>query len=86
MAKSQRSVVMDKILLVCVDDQPTPIVKLSQACEYAQLLSNFAMEHPLKFPVANVMNMQNFMNKLSKMSISNINKHHHQTNNKFLYS
>ena len=26
-----------------VDDQPTPIVKIPQACEYAQLLSNFAI-------------------------------------------
>ena len=32
-----------------VDDQPTPIVKLPQACEYAQLLSNFVVEHPLDF-------------------------------------
>ena len=62
-----------------VDDQSTPIVKLPQACEYTQLLSNFAMEHPPKFPIIKVMNMQYFMNKLSKMSISNINKHHHKT-------
>ena len=27
-----------------VVDQLTPIVKLPQACEYAQLLSNFAMK------------------------------------------
>ena len=39
-----------------MDDQPTPIGKLPQACEYAQLLSNFAMEHPLEFSVADVMN------------------------------
>jgi hypothetical protein len=32
-----------------VDDQPTPIVKLPQACEYSQLLSNFIVEHPSKF-------------------------------------
>ena len=41
-----------------VDDQPTPIVKLPQAYEYAQLLPNFAMEHPLQFSIINVMNMQ----------------------------
>ena len=29
-----------------VDDRPTPIVKLPQAREYAQKLSNFAVEHP----------------------------------------
>ena len=29
-----------------VDDKPTPIVKLPQAHEYAQLLSNFVMKHP----------------------------------------
>jgi hypothetical protein len=32
-----------------VNDQPTPTVKLPQAREYAQLLSNFAVEHSLKF-------------------------------------
>ena len=62
-----------------VDDQPTPIVKLPQAREYAQLLSNFAMEHPSEFSVVDVMNMQSFMDKLNKMSISNINKHHQKT-------
>ena len=59
-----------------VDVQPTPIVKLSQVREYAQLLSNFVVEHLLEFLVTNVMNTQSFMDKLSKMSISNINKHH----------
>jgi hypothetical protein len=44
-----------------VDDQPTPIVKLPQACEYAQLLSKFVMKHPLKFLLVDVMNMQSFM-------------------------
>ena len=63
-----------------VDDQPTPIVKLPQACEYAQLLSNFVVEHPLDFKsVLDMTNMQSFMNKLNKMSISNTNKHHHNT-------
>ena len=32
-----------------VDDQPTPIVKLLQAREHAQYLSNFAMQHPQSF-------------------------------------
>jgi hypothetical protein len=32
-----------------VDEQPTPIVKIPQACEYAQLLSYFVVEHPSKF-------------------------------------
>ena len=40
---------------VDVDDQPTPIVKLPQACEYTQLLSYFAMEHPSKFSIVDVM-------------------------------
>ena len=35
----------------------TPIVKLPQAHEYAQPLSNFAMEHPLEFSHVNVMRM-----------------------------
>ena len=29
-----------------VDDQPTPTVNFPPAREYAQLLSNFAMQHP----------------------------------------
>ena len=32
-----------------VDDGPTPIVKLLQACEYAQYLTNFVVEHPQSF-------------------------------------
>jgi hypothetical protein len=59
-----------------VDDQPTPIVKLPQACEYAQLLSSFVMEHSLKCSIVDMMNMYFFMDKLNKMLISNINKHH----------
>ena len=41
-----------------VDDQPTPIMKLPQAREYAQLLSNFTLEHPLELSIINVINMQ----------------------------
>ena len=37
-----------------VDDCPTPIIKLPQAHEYAQLLSNFAMEHPSEFSIIDV--------------------------------
>ena len=32
-----------------VEDQPTPIIKLPQAREYAQLLPKFAVKHPLEF-------------------------------------
>ena len=63
----------------CVDDRLTPIVKLPQAHKYAQLLWNFAVEHPLEFSVIDVMNMQSSTGKLSKMSIFNINKHHQKT-------
>ena len=59
-----------------VDDQPTPIVKLAQAREYAHLLSNFAMVHPSKISIVDVTSLQSFMNKLNKMLISNINKDH----------
>ena len=52
-----------------------PIVKLLQAHEYAQLLSNFVVKHPLEVSIEDVMNMQPFINKLNKMSICNINKH-----------
>jgi hypothetical protein len=52
-----------------VDVQPTPIVKLPQALEYAQLLSNFAVEHLLEFLVIDVTNTQSFMDKMSKTLI-----------------
>ena len=58
----------------CMGNQPTPIVKLPHTREYAQLLSNFAMQHPMKFWIVDVMNMQYFMNKLNKMPISSIIK------------
>jgi hypothetical protein len=63
------------------DDQPTPISELPQAHEYAQLLSNFVMEHPSEISVVDATNIQSFMNKLKKMSISDINKHHPETLN-----
>jgi hypothetical protein len=66
-----------------VDDQHISIVKPPQAREYAQLLSNFEVEHPLENLVVSVMNMQSLMNKLNKMSISNINKHHRKTINSY---
>ena len=40
-----------------VDDQPTPIVKLHQVCEYAQLLSYFPVEFSSEFLIVDVMNM-----------------------------
>ena len=63
-----------------VDDHPTPIVELVEAREYALSLSNFGVEHSLKFStILDVMNMQFFRNILNKISISNINKHHQKT-------
>ena len=53
--------------------QLTPIVKLPQAHEYAQLLSNLAMERALEYSVVDVINMQSFMGELNKMSFSNMN-------------
>ena len=69
-----------------VDDKPTPTITFPQAHEYAQLLSNFAMEHLSRFSVIDVKNMQSVVNKLSKMSISNINKHHYKTINSYFCS
>ena len=37
-----------------VDDQPTPIVKLAQSHEYAQLPSNFAVMHSSKISTLDV--------------------------------
>jgi hypothetical protein len=66
------------------------IVKPPQARAYAQLLSNFRVQHSLEFSISNVMNIQPFMDKLNKMSISNVKRqkiltfviwwrHHHGT-------
>lgn len=62
-----------------VDDHPTSKVNLPQSHEYAQLLSNFAMEHSSKFLVVDVMSNQSFMNTMNKISISNMNKHQQKT-------
>lgn len=69
-----------------VDDQLTPIVKIPQACDYAQLLSNHALEPPLEFSIIDVANMQSFMDELKTMSNSNINKHHHKIIDSYFYS
>jgi hypothetical protein len=55
-----------------VDDQHISMVRPPQDREYAQLLSNFGVEHPSENLVVGVMNMQSLINKLNKMSISNI--------------
>jgi hypothetical protein len=48
--------------MMWMTNQPTPIIKLPQAYEYAQLLRKFAVEHPLlEFSAVDVMNMQSFM-------------------------
>ena len=67
-----------------VDDQPTPIVKLPQACDYAQLLWNFVAEQSSEFSIIDVTNMQSFMYELNEISISNINKHHQKTIDSYL--
>jgi hypothetical protein len=55
-----------------VDDQATTIVKLPQARENAQLLSDLVGQHSLEFSVLDV--MQSFKDELNKIYISNINK------------
>ena len=69
-----------------MDNQPTPTVKIPQAREYAQLLSNFEVEQPSEFSIIDVTNMQSFMDKLNKMSISNINKHYQKAINSYFCS
>ena len=62
-----------------VDDQPTPIFKHPKACEYDQILSNFAMENPSEMSTVDVMNMQslwiswnNFQNQQTSLKTINI--------------
>ena len=59
-----------------VDDQPTPMVRIPQAREYAHKLSNLAVNQSPTISYVDTMNMHSFMDILSKMSIPNINKHH----------
>ena len=68
------------------DDQPTPIVKLPQAHKYAQLLSDYVVEHSSQYSTVIVMNLQSFMNLLNKMSISNISKHYEMPIDSYLCS
>jgi hypothetical protein len=80
-------VVADKLCVVLckpmegndVDDQPTPIIKLAEDNEYAQLQSNLVVEHPLEISIVDVTNIQSFMEKLNKMLFSNINIHSSKT-------
>ena len=53
-----------------------PIVELPPACEDAQLLSHFTVEHSSYFPTVDVMTTQHVIFKLIKMYFANINKHH----------
>lgn len=53
-----------------VDDQHQ-LVKLPQACAYAQLLSAFAVENSLELSiVVYAMNMQSFTDELNKMYVT----------------
>ena len=67
-----------------VDDQPTPIVYLTQPQRCAQLLSTFAMEHSLEITIVDVMSMYSFTDKLIMMSNSNIKKHYQMTIDSYL--
>ena len=69
-----------------VDDHPTLVVKLPWACEYAQSLSYFTVEHYLKFSIMDDANMQPSMDTLNKMLISNINKHHQKTIDSYVHT
>ena len=61
-----------------VEDQPTLIIKLPQAREYAQSLSNFVVEHSLEFSITSVTTCNLlWIDNLNKMLIANIDKHHH---------
>ena len=57
-----------------VDYQPTSIIKLPRAHEYAQLYQIFCSGAFFKVLVIDVMRMQSFMDILNKMSISNMKK------------
>ena len=61
-----------------MDDRPTPIVKLVEDLAYAQLLSNFIMDHPLEISVIDVTNLQSFMDNLTRCHFSTSTNIYHR--------
>jgi hypothetical protein len=57
-----------------VDDQPLPIVKLTNGWHHAPILSHILSNNLVKFCVHDVTNFQKVLGKLGKMGVANLNK------------
>jgi hypothetical protein len=55
-----------------VDERPPPIVKLTDAQQYAQLLATFFMDNSLDFIPAYMMKLQGILEKLNKIYVANL--------------
>jgi hypothetical protein len=69
-----------------VDERPSPIVKLTDAQQHAQLLATFFMENSLDFTPADMMKSQGILEKLNKIYVANLKWKHQQTIDSFFKS
>jgi hypothetical protein len=62
-----------------VDDQPPPIVKLTDVWHHASMLSHFLLNNSINFSVQNITNFKKVLGKLDKMGVANLNKQQQRT-------
>jgi hypothetical protein len=62
-----------------VDDQPPPIVKLTNVQHHASMLSHFLLNNSINFSVQDVTNFQKVLGKPDKMGAANLNKQQQRT-------
>jgi hypothetical protein len=62
-----------------IDDQPPPIVKLTNVQHHASMLSHFLLNNSINFSVQDVTNFQKVLGKLDKMGVANLNKQQQRT-------
>jgi hypothetical protein len=57
-----------------VDDQPPPIVKLTNVRHHASMLFHLLLNNSINFSIQDVTNFQKVLGKLNKMGVANLNK------------
>jgi hypothetical protein len=62
-----------------IDDQPPPIVKLTDARHHASMLFHFLLNNSVNFSIQDVTNFQKVLRKLDKMDATNLNKQQQRT-------
>jgi hypothetical protein len=69
-----------------VDDQPPPIVKLTNGRHHASMLSHFFLNNLVSFYVHDVTNFQKASGRLDKMGVANLNKQQQRTSDSYFRS